>query len=240
MSSQVCLQAVDRNTLLQLKGATARGYAFDRRYGMDDTSDKIFSECVEALVNNVFKARTACLLSIRNSNSHANIRPVQNQSVCHLQGYNGTVLAYGQTGSGKTHTMSGGVGHYGVKERGVTPRVIDHVFAHVAAIKKRLKPGEKIEVSASAVEIYNEEFRDLSKSPALSGQRSGWDSVRSSGQAKELKLQVQLVNTCHCCICLVAPVGRWSVSLSKPAVHLVASMAQCCTHANTFWYQRTE
>lgn len=52
----VCLQAVDRNTLLQLKGATARGYAFDRRYGMDDTSDKIFSECVEALVNNVFKA----------------------------------------------------------------------------------------------------------------------------------------------------------------------------------------
>lgn len=107
-----------------------------------------------------------------------------------MQGYNGTVLAYGQTGSGKTHTMSGGVGHYGVKERGVTPRVIDHVFAHVAAIKKRLKPGEKIEVSASAVEIYNEEFRDLSKTPPMAGQRSGWDSVRSSGQAKELKLQV--------------------------------------------------
>ena len=130
------------------------------------------------------------------------LQPAENKKLnrAFLQGYNGTVLAYGQTGSGKTHTMSGGVGHYGVKERGVTPRVIDHVFAHVAAIGKRLKPGEKIEVSASAVEIYNEEFRDLSKTSKISGQRSGWDSVRTSGQAKELKLQVRCLATqlpCH-------------------------------------------
>ncbi len=33
------------------------------------------------------------------------------------QGYNATVLAYGQTGSGKAHTMSGGVGIHGIKDR---------------------------------------------------------------------------------------------------------------------------
>jgi hypothetical protein len=110
---------------------------------------------------------------------------------CTVQGYNGTVLAYGQTGSGKTHTMSGGVGHYGVKEVGITPRVINHVFAHVEGIKRRLKPGESISVSASAVEIYNEEFRDLSKAQAAV-RINGWDS-RSPGGQKELKLQVRIL-----------------------------------------------
>lgn len=64
------LQAVDKNTLLQLKGAAARGYAFDRRYGMDDTSNQIFKDCVEGLVNNVFKVRTLLVLAypdVRNS-----------------------------------------------------------------------------------------------------------------------------------------------------------------------------
>ena len=70
------------------------------------------------------------------------------QRRAHMQGYNGTVLAYGQTGSGKTHTMSGGIGHYGVKEKGIIPRVIDHVFEHVATIQRRLKPGESISISA--------------------------------------------------------------------------------------------
>jgi hypothetical protein len=104
-----------------------------------------------------------------------------------LQGYNGTVLAYGQTGSGKTHTMSGGVGHYGVKERGVTPRVIDHVFEHVANIKRRLKPGESIHITASAVEIYNEEFRDLSKMRNKDVALNNWDSGK--GPKQDLKLQ---------------------------------------------------
>lgn len=54
------LQAVDKNTLLQLKGQAARGYAFDRRYGMDDTSNDIFKDCVEGLVNNVFKVSPPC------------------------------------------------------------------------------------------------------------------------------------------------------------------------------------
>ena len=51
------LQAVDKNTLLQLKGHAARGFAFDKYYGMDDSSDRIFAEVVEALVDNIFKVR---------------------------------------------------------------------------------------------------------------------------------------------------------------------------------------
>ena len=49
------LQAVDRATLVQLKGATARGYAFDKRYSMDDSSDLIYKQCIEKLVENIFK-----------------------------------------------------------------------------------------------------------------------------------------------------------------------------------------
>lgn len=229
-------QAVDKNTLLQLKGASARGFAFDRHYGMDDTSDKIFADVVEDLVDNIFRVHTcdsqserlsnACTVLTRPSSGAAAYQPCwasrmcstcSSESTCVLalvvferidlghaepacivtfsrlrqlacvQGYNGTVLAYGQTGSGKTHTMSGGVGHYGVKERGITPRVIDHVFAHVANIKRRLKPGESISISASAVEIYNEEFRDLSKLRGKDVAANGWDHYKAAKQ--DLKLQ---------------------------------------------------
>lgn len=54
------LQAVDKNTLLQLRGATAKGYAFDRRYGQDVTSDAIYDDCVAQLVEAVFKVSCSC------------------------------------------------------------------------------------------------------------------------------------------------------------------------------------
>ena len=214
-TKQVALTAVDKNTLLQLKGQAARGFAFDRHYGMDDTSDRIFKECVEGLVNNIFKVRVhrplrGNLLCAGRRRHTATCSPRCGARAQHrtlwlplceahcmregcpkrgeaVQGYNGTVLAYGQTGSGKTHTMSGGVGHYGVKEKGVIPRVIDQVFDHVANITRRLKPGESISISASAVEIYNEEFRDLSKRIAHTGPSNNWDSGK--GGKQDLKLQ---------------------------------------------------
>ena len=55
-------QAVDRNTLLQLKGASARGFAFDKHYGMDDSSDKIFHDVVEDLVDNIFRVRPCAVV----------------------------------------------------------------------------------------------------------------------------------------------------------------------------------
>lgn len=48
---------MDKNTLLQLRGATAKGYAFDRRYAQDVTSDAIYDDCVAQLVEAVFKVR---------------------------------------------------------------------------------------------------------------------------------------------------------------------------------------
>ena len=46
-----------------------------------------------------------------------------------LSGVNATILAYGQTGSGKTHTMQGGAR----AGPGLTPRVVDGIFAGIAA-----------------------------------------------------------------------------------------------------------
>jgi len=155
---QVVLTAVDKNTLLQLRGATAKGYAFDRRYSQHTISDEIYDDTVAALVEKTF------------------------------QGYNATVLAYGQTGSGKTHTMSGGIGIHGKQEEGVTPRVIRHVFSLVEHIRKKAKPGEKVAVSAYALELYNEDLLDLAVASGRDGSGAkGWDISRALGAG--LKLQ---------------------------------------------------
>ena len=47
-----------------------------------------------------------------------------------LEGYNVTLFAYGQTGTGKTHTVIGGETY---EQRGIVPRFVEEVFAHVAA-----------------------------------------------------------------------------------------------------------
>lgn len=52
-------QAVDKNTLIQLRGNAAKGYAFDRCYGPEHTSDSIYEDCVTHLVENLFKVSTA-------------------------------------------------------------------------------------------------------------------------------------------------------------------------------------
>ena len=46
---------------------------------------------------------------------------------------------------------------------GVTRRSALHIFAIVDALKAKLKPGEAISVGAYALELYNEDLRDLSK-----------------------------------------------------------------------------
>jgi kinesin family protein 6/9 len=71
-----------------------------------------------------------------------------------LDGYNGTVMAYGQTGAGKTFTMSGGSTDY--KQRGITPRSIQHIFRQISE-----RPEYAFVVRVSYVEIYNESMYDL-------------------------------------------------------------------------------
>ena len=84
-----------------------------------------------------------------------------------LEGYNGTIMAYGQTGAGKTFTMSGGSTNY--KQRGITPRCIQHIYRE---IEKR--PEYAFVVRITYLEIYNEHMYDLlataEAAPADAGQ----------------------------------------------------------------------
>lgn len=72
-----------------------------------------------------------------------------------LDGYNGTIFAYGQTGSGKTYTMSGG----GIEwdERGIIPRVFEHLFDEI----NERKGKTQYNIYCQYLEIYNECGYDL-------------------------------------------------------------------------------
>ncbi|VDM54769.1 unnamed protein product [Angiostrongylus costaricensis] len=71
-----------------------------------------------------------------------------------IEGYNGTVFAYGQTGSGKTFSMQG-IGDLPT-QRGIIPRVFEHIFLATATTENM-----KFLIHCSYLEIYNEEVRDL-------------------------------------------------------------------------------
>ena len=75
---------------------------------------------------------------------------------------------------------------------GIIRRAAEHILAHVAAVKEKLKPGEAISIRAYGLELYNEELRDLSSKAAAAaaaaaaangddaGSGSGSSSVRLS------------------------------------------------------------
>ncbi|KAF8788569.1 kinesin-like protein KIF3B [Argiope bruennichi] len=71
-----------------------------------------------------------------------------------INGFNGTVIAYGQTGAGKTYTMEGQLGDS--EKEGVIPNSFRHIFSHIARSE-----NTQFLVSASYIEIYQEEVRDL-------------------------------------------------------------------------------
>ncbi|KAI9489113.1 kinesin heavy chain [Zychaea mexicana] len=71
-------------------------------------------------------------------------------------GYNGTVFAYGQTGSGKTYTMMG-ADIDDEKTKGITPRIVEQIFASIMAAPSNLE----FTVKVSYMEIYMEKVRDL-------------------------------------------------------------------------------
>lgn len=72
-----------------------------------------------------------------------------------LDGYKVCIFSYGQTGSGKTFTMTG---ERQGKLRGIIPRAVEQVISNVILKKE---DGWTITVTASMVELYNEELRDL-------------------------------------------------------------------------------
>jgi hypothetical protein len=75
---------------MQLRGCTAKGFAFDRRFGVDQTSDEIYDNCVAGLVENLFKVR-ACLrlrtaLS-RHQEDHAAMESHHGRSGCAMNAW---------------------------------------------------------------------------------------------------------------------------------------------------------
>lgn len=71
-----------------------------------------------------------------------------------LGGFECTMFAYGQTGTGKTHTMEGDLSN--AENQGVIPRAAQAIFDLLSDSRYR-----DAEVTASYLEIYNEELSDL-------------------------------------------------------------------------------
>jgi kinesin family protein C1 len=72
-----------------------------------------------------------------------------------LDGYHVCLFSYGQTGSGKTHTMQGcGNGTM----RGIIPRAVQQILSQARALQHQ---KWNFTISASFLEIYNENLKDL-------------------------------------------------------------------------------
>ncbi|XVE52839.1 hypothetical protein DITRI_Ditri02bG0156500 [Diplodiscus trichospermus] len=90
-----------------------------------------------------------------------------------LDGYNVCIFAYGQTGTGKTFTMEG------TKEaRGVNFRTLEELFR---IINERQK-FYRYEISVSALEVYNEQIRDLLVSGSQQGMMAKRLEIRQVGE----------------------------------------------------------
>ena len=102
-----------------------------------------------------------------------------------LAGFNNCVFAYGQTGSGKTHTMTGNFeltedGEF-AEQTGLIPRLCRKLFETIEEKRAFQEDGivKTIDVQLNAIEIYNEQVRDLF-----------WRST--PGRAKTSVLQVRM------------------------------------------------
>ncbi|KAK8648193.1 hypothetical protein V6N13_128954 [Hibiscus sabdariffa] len=90
-----------------------------------------------------------------------------------LDGFNVCIFAYGQTGTGKTFTMEG------TKEaRGVNFRTLEELFRIINERKKFYQ----YEISVSALEVYNEQIRDLLVSGSQQGMMTKRLEVRQVGE----------------------------------------------------------
>ncbi|EED96627.1 predicted protein, partial [Thalassiosira pseudonana CCMP1335] len=110
-------------------------YAYDKVFGEDADTSKIYDELVSDIVESV-----------------AN------------EGINGTVFTYGQTSSGKTFTMQGcGKDEDGTV--GIIQMAAKEIFGSIKAERSENEFGgvstSESTVKVSYIEIYNEELRDL-------------------------------------------------------------------------------
>lgn len=79
-----------------------------------------------------------------------------------LAGFNCCLFAYGQTGSGKTHSVLGYLDP--PENKGLLPRIVEHIFKTIDEDKKKPNKSE-FKCHVSYLEIYNETFYDLLIAP---------------------------------------------------------------------------
>lgn len=72
-----------------------------------------------------------------------------------VDGFRVCIFSYGQTGSGKTWTMSG---ERAGTQRGIIPRAVEQILQQAVSMREA---GWEMGVTASVVELYNEDLRDL-------------------------------------------------------------------------------
>ncbi|KAL3925765.1 MAG: hypothetical protein SGILL_000183 [Bacillariaceae sp.] len=97
-----------------------------------------------------------------------------------LDGYHVCLFSYGQTGSGKTHTMQGcGNGPM----RGIIPRAVEKILDQARSLNQH---RWKFTVTASFLEIYNENLKDLltSMKPKAEQNASGKLAIKRNREGK--------------------------------------------------------
>lgn len=153
-------------TIVEIEVKDARlAHSFDRVFTPDTTQQEVFGE-VAPFLQSAFDGDHVC------------------------------IFAYGQTGSGKTYTMEGPpddelyVGERLTPASGILPRAGDFIFAERARLAEK---GYKCALAFSAVEIYNEELRDLLNSGTEELQlvtgKDGMAEVHGLGAAKIASLE---------------------------------------------------
>ena len=175
--NNVCVRGVDDTTLLLTK-RDVRGtvleehdFVFDNVFDTCDTQENVFNECVEDLTAAAFAGQDL------------------------------TIMAYGQTGSGKTYTLLGGGRQRDSEE--MYPRLTSQGFIHTehslhvetnllksdfenglllrVASKllehRRRQPNLRIEIYMSAVEVYQDRFRDLLQDGCIIGFRESEEDI---------------------------------------------------------------
>ena len=70
-----------------------------------------------------------------------------------LNGINMTIFAYGQTSTGKTYTMQGSMPN----NEGIIPLTLKEIFEQINSSNEIID----IKITASFIEIYNENINDL-------------------------------------------------------------------------------
>eukprot|EP01138_Halocafeteria_seosinensis_P016452 gb/GECG01016783.1/.p1 GENE.gb/GECG01016783.1/~~gb/GECG01016783.1/.p1 ORF type:complete len:1027 (+),score=129.28 gb/GECG01016783.1/:1-3081(+) len=80
-----------------------------------------------------------------------------------FQGINCAIYVYGQTAAGKTHTMLGPQIHQS-EGQGILTRTVHDIFARIEGTKDA-DDGTQHSLTFSCVELYEEEFYDLLRSP---------------------------------------------------------------------------